>query len=307
MIEVGPGIDPALEAAYDCRTAVPDHPAILDRWREASAAVRNRVDLPRRLDLPYGHGRRHTLDLFGAVASQRPRPLLILLHGGGWQAMDKGLFSLLAPPFVTAGGAVAVLNYPQCPDEPLEAIAASIREAVRMLWHQAAALGLDRRRFVVAGHGAGGHLVAEMLSTHWPNLDPLLPRDTVRGGIAISGLFDLEPLVATSLNRVLGLDADAARRNSPLWRDPVPGTSLTLAVGERESAAFHWQSIRLARDWAARGVTTTWVALPGRHHFSALEALAEPDHPLFRDALARLSLRSPTPVPLRASSGVAGW
>lgn len=285
-----PAVDPDLEVAYNGRAAVPDHAAFVTRWREASLAARTRDDIPRRLDLAYGRGPRQTLDLFGFGFGVPTRPLLIFLHGGDWQAMDKGTFSFLAPPFVEAGAAVAILNYPLCPDVPLDIIAVVLRGAIQMLWREAATLGVDRRRFVIAGHAAGGHLVAEMLCTRWPRLDRAMPVDSLRGGIAVSGVFDLEPLTHTSLNAALGLTEAAARRNSPLFRDPVPGTSLTLAVGGLESDAVHAQSARLARGWAAMGAHETWIPLPGRHQFSALDALVEIDHPLFHDALARLGL-----------------
>nr|WP_281354690.1 alpha/beta hydrolase [Roseospira navarrensis] len=219
-----------------------------------------------------------------------PRPVLIVLHGGYWQAMDKSVFGFLAPPFVEAGAAVVILNYPLCPDEPLSAITNAVREAIQVLWQDASILGLDRHRFVVAGHSAGGHLVAQMLCTNWPGLDAGMPLDTLKGGIAISGLFDLRPLVRTSINGALRLDTAAAERNSPLFGTPLPGVSLTLAVGELESDAFHDQSGRLLQRWIAQGAHATWIPLPGRHHFTALEALADPRHELFHDALGRLGV-----------------
>lgn len=287
------GPDPELEAAYNCRAAVPEHEAIFSRWAEASAAARADAGDVLRRDVRYAAGPRRTLDLFGAGLGVLPRPLLIFFHGGYWQAMDKSLSSFLAPPFVEAGAAVAIVNYPLCPAEPLPAITAAVREAVQMLWHESSNLGLDRRRFVLAGHSAGGHLVAELLSTPWPLLDAAMPVDALHAGLAISGLFDLRPLVRTSLNDRLGLDDAAAHRASPLFRDPVPGASLTLAVGSLESDAFHDQAVRLAQRWAARGANETWLTLPGRHHFSAVETLADPDSELFHDALGRLALAAP--------------
>ncbi|MBB4285216.1 alpha/beta hydrolase [Roseospira goensis] len=291
MTEPGtPAIDPALEAAYNCRAAVPDHPAIFARWAEHSAAVRTEAGESLRRDLRYGDGSRRTLDLFGGALGMLPRPLLIFLHGGYWQSMDKSSFSFLAPRLIEAGAAVAVVNYPLCPEASLPVIVAAVREAVQMLWHEATPLGLDRRRFIVAGHSAGGHLVAELMCTRWPDVDAAMPVDAVKGGVALSGLFDLRPLVRTSINEKLGLDGPAAERNSPLFRDPVPGGSLTLAVGELEHEAFHGQAARLAQRWAALGVNETWLTLPGRHHFSVVDALADPYAELFHDTLGRLGL-----------------
>lgn len=294
----GPDIDPVLEAAYNCRAAVPDHEEIFSRWAETGAAARREAEDRMRRDIRYAEGNRCTLDLFGVTRpAMRRRPLLIFLHGGYWQAMDKSSFSGLARPFMQAGAAVAIVNYPLCPEASLRTIIAAVREAVMYLWHEAHPLGLDRHRFVVAGHSAGGHLVAELLCTRWPSLDPSMPLDTLAGGIAISGLFDLIPLVRTSLNGALGLDTATAEQLSPLFRNPVPGVSLTLAVGEFESDAFHDQSARLAHHWAAHGAGLTWFLLRGCNHFTALEAFGESAQRLHHDALGRLGLGArPSPA-----------
>lgn len=288
-----PRIDPALEAAYNCRAAVPEHADIFDRWSRESADARAWAGRLLRRDVRYGQGARHTMDVFGIGMTALPRPVLIFLHGGYWQAMDKSTFGFLAPYFVSAGAAVAIPNYPLCPDVALPAITQAVREAIQVLWQDASILGLDRHRFVVAGHSAGGHLAAQMLSTPWPVYDSAMPVDTLKGGIAISGLFDLRPLVQTSINQKVMLTEAGACDASPLFSDPMPGTSLTLAVGEHESDAFHDQSVQLLQRWTTLGVQTTWVSLPGRHHFSAVEALADPDHALFHDALGRLGLTAP--------------
>lgn len=290
----GAGVDPALEAAYNCRAAVPDHEAIFARWARESEAARGHLTAYLRRDIDYGGGPRRTLDLFTAGGAL-PRPVLVFFHGGYWQAMDKSSFSFVAPPFVAAGAAVVVVNYPLAPAEPLEDITRAARGAVRLIWEDAHILGLDRRRIVVAGHSAGGHLVAELLATNWPRLGSGMPADLLRGGIAISGLFDLAPLIRTSLNAKLGLTERLARQSSPLFRDPAPGASLTLAVGGLESDAFHAQSLALAQRWAALGVNQTWITLPDRHHFSAMEALCAPDQALFHDALGRLGLTATGP------------
>jgi arylformamidase len=285
--------DPDLERAYNCRAAVPEHPEIFDRWSRESADARAWAGRLLRRDVRYGQGGRRTMDVFGAGMTALPRPALIFLHGGYWQAMDKSVFGFLAPPFVKAGASVVIPNYPLCPTEPLPNIINAVREAIQVLWQDASILGLDRHRFVVAGHSAGGHLTAQMLCTRWPSVDSAMPVDTLKGGIAISGLFDLQPLVRTTINGALRLDEAAARRASPLFADPLPGASLTLAVGDRESDAFHDQSVRLMQRWAGQGAHATWFPLPGRHHFSAVEALADPGQALFHDALGRLGLTWP--------------
>lgn len=271
-------IDPALEAQYNIRRAIPGFPAVFARWRERSAAARARLRC--RLDLAYGADEAETLDLF-LPEGEGPFPVQMFIHGGYWQAMDKSDFSYLAEALVEAGIAVAVVNYALCPQTTIDAIAGQMRRALAWLAREAAGLGLDAGRLQVAGHSAGGHLVA-MLMADRPSAGRLC------SGIAISGLFDLEPLRATSINAALGLDAAAARRASPLFMTPAGGAPLALAVGGAETLAFHDQADALAARWGAAGARIERVALPGRDHFAAVDALAEPESPLFAAALRLL-------------------
>jgi arylformamidase len=119
----------ALDAQYNLRRAVPAHPAYFARWAEESAAVRARM--PCRLDIAYGGAPEATLDLFPAPVA--PAPLLVFIHGGYWQAMDKSDFSFVAPAYLAAGIAVAVVNHTLAPAADMDAIVAQVRAAVVFL------------------------------------------------------------------------------------------------------------------------------------------------------------------------------
>jgi arylformamidase len=144
---------------------------------------------------------------------------------------------------------------------------------------QAAKLVYERtgKPIVAAGHSAGGHLAACLLATDWSMVDPGLPKDVVTAAYAISGLFDLEPLVGTSVNTALKLDREEARRLSPLhWKAPADGV-LDAIVGEAESDEYHRQSDTVAAAWAAHGVATTYQVVPGANHFTVIAPLVNPD------------------------------
>ena len=269
-------IDAQEERLYNARAAVPDHGDFFARWTARSAAYRETAG--GRLSLPYGTSPRQSLDLFTPTGGGPAPPLLMFIHGGYWQGLDKSLFSYLAEALVAAGAAVAVVGYDLCPAVRIDRIAAQIRAAMAFLWNQAGALSIDRERLFVSGHSAGGHLTAMMMATDWPAFDPALPEELIRGGVAISGLFDLAPLIATSMNRNLGLDAAAARANSPLFMTPRGRGPLVLAVGGDESAGFRGQSDRLRDAWGKRCRRLT---IAGRHHFSVVEDLADPNSALF--------------------------
>src|SRR6202008_1316218 len=119
------------------------------------------------------------------------------------------------------------------------------------------------RPLVVSGHSAGGHLAACMLATDWPQFESSLPRDLVVAAYAISGLFDLVPLVGTSINKALQLDQATASAASPLlWQAPSRG-SLDAVVGENESAEYFRQSNAIVDTWGAAGVATRFGVVAG--------------------------------------------
>ncbi len=143
---------------------------------------------------------------------------------------------------------------------------------------------------VISGHSAGGHLAACLLATDWPAFDASLPADLVKAAYAISGLFDLGPLVETSINKALRLDHATARTVSPLfWTAPARG-SLDAVVGENESAEYLRQSRSIAERWGAAGIATRFGTVPGANHFTAIAPLADPNAPMVL-RLAELAAR----------------
>ncbi len=133
---------------------------------------------------------------------------------------------------------------------------------------------------VVSGHSAGGHLAACMLATDWRAFDASLPEGLVTAAYAISGLFDLRPLVSTSINNALNLDDASARAVSPLfWKSPVRGT-LDGVVGSHESAEYLRQSRTIVDAWGAAGIATRFATIPDANHFTAIAPLADPSSPM---------------------------
>lgn len=265
-----------LDALYNNRAAVPDHGRWMDRWPHASREAR--AWLGGQLDLPYGPAERQRLDLFPAAG--RSAPLLVFIHGGYWRALDKSDFSFAAPAFVEAGIAVAVLGYPLAPAATLDEITESVRLAIGWLFEEAAGFGIDRARLHVSGHSAGGHLTAMALSTDWAARG--LPADLVKGGTAISGLYDLEPIRLCYLNQDLHLTPDMARRNSPIELAPNRAGPLILSVGGRETDEFLRQQERYAEAWQGAGLPLQIVPMPDAQHFSIVEAFATPGSPLYQ-------------------------
>ncbi len=252
------------EVQYNNRAAVPDHPAVMARWKAGAEAARA-AHPP--LTLAHGPGPRETIDLFEASPDA---PVVVFIHGGYWQALDPSWFSWIAPPLLAHGVSLALPAYDLCPAVRLGRIVTQMRQATELLRARAG----DRP--VVTGHSAGGHLAACMLS-----------EGRASAAVALSGVFDLAPLIPTSLNAALRLDPQEAAALSPIhWPAPnggAPGgTVLDCVVGAEETPEFLRQSRAMAGLWAARGATTRFEALEGLNHFTVLDPLADADSALVR-------------------------
>jgi arylformamidase len=259
------GID--YEVEYNNRARVPENPQLMAGWATDAAAYRE-TWAPRRI--AYGPGARHVIDIF---AGDGEGPFVVFIHGGYWQALDGSWFSHMARGLNAHDLTVAVPTYDLCPQVSVAEIIADMRQAMREL----AKLS---RRLVISGHSAGGHLAACMLATDWKAYDPSLPPDLVSAAYAISGLFDLGPLVPTTINKALGLDLAAAKAASPLfWKPPSHG-SLDAVVGEAESAEYHRQSRGIVEAWGEGGHATRYGTVPAANHFTAIAPLADPASPM---------------------------
>jgi arylformamidase len=263
-------IDANLEAQYNARAAVPEHVDIQADWQRRSERLRATHDC--KLDLAYGDGERHKLDLFTAGAANGP--LQMYLHGGYWQRGERRANHFVAEGLCAHGVNVAMVGYDLCPSVTLDDIVAQARAALAWLWRNAEPLGFDAGRIQVCGHSAGGHLTAMLMATRWSDLGADLPADVIHSGIAISGLYELEPLRHTSLNEALAMDAETARRNSPALLPGTGGAPLTAAVGGMESAEFRRQATTLVDRWRDRSGAVEVLDVPGTNHFTILEELA---------------------------------
>jgi arylformamidase len=254
------------EAEYNNRRRVPEYPAINARWQAASDAYRPTAHAD--LDQPYGPAERHRYDLFRA--DKRPAPLVAYIHGGYWQRGDRKDYSFVAQALNAAGIDVALPSYSLCPAVSVMDIVAELRLCLAVIWKK------TQKRPVVTGHSAGGHLTAAMVASDWSKVAGV-PADLVRAGVAISGVFDLAPLIPTSINDLVHLDERSARAASPLlWPPPPKGRALVATVGGNESSEFLRQNREIAQAWARAGLRTECLVVPGTDHFTVVDELAKP-------------------------------
>lgn len=216
------------------------------------------------LDIAYGPHPRQTLDLFRTP--RKRRATVAYFHAGYWQSRDKSGFRFLAPPLAADGFDVAIINYPLSPDMGVNDIVVAANASLAAL----AAL-TENAPLILVGHSAGAQIAVELgMSAHTADW-------LVTGVLAISGVFDLAPLIDTSVNEKLALDAVAARAASPLHRVVSGAPRAIFAVGALETRAFRDQTARMSEAWAGAGNANALMTVPDADHFSILDELCRED------------------------------
>ena len=271
----GPYDQAGLDAQFNLGAAVPDRLGYLARRDTLSLWAYK--SYPVRRDLAYGPHPRQRVDVF---PSGPGAPLLIFIHGGYWRSSDKESFAFIAPAFVEAGIAVALVEYALCPTVTLPTLCNQVRDAVVWLAQNSRELGIEDGPFVVSGHSAGGHLAVWLSGLDWTESG--LTGSPIRGAVSISGLFDLEPIRLSYLNEDLRLDAETARRFSPVHQLPVAAAPVVFCVGGHETEEFRRQQADVVAAWTGAGLTCSVIDMPDQNHFDIIEALGDPGTPLHR-------------------------
>jgi arylformamidase len=265
------GMDRAqLDAAYNNGAAVKERDAIIADWTARSAQVRR--ERKAHLDLRYGESPRERVDIF--LADNPKAPTLAFIHGGYWQMNDKENFAFLGEGPLAHGINFALIGYTLAPEARLSRIVHEVQRATQFIAERLGDYGADPTRLYMSGWSAGGHLTAMTM-----------PLRVVRGGLAISGIYDLEPIRLNYLNEKLGLDEDEAERNSPLLHIPPMAGELVVAYGTGELPELCRQSIEYAQAWVERELPGHLLPVDGANHFTVMETLASPDGALMKALL----------------------
>lgn len=260
------GMDRAeLDLAYTNGAFIAGAESFPPRWEAEAAAFRDSLGGRARLGLAYGPGARQRLDLF--LPEERPRGVLVFVHGGYWMAFGRAVWSHLAAGAVARGWACAMPSYTLAPEARIADMTAEIARACALV------AGLVEGPLVVTGHSAGGHLAARMgcAGMAVPRLARVMP---------ISPLSELAPLMAATMNEKLRLDMAEAAAESPAQLALQAGVGAHVWVGGQERPAFLWQARLLSEAWGCG-----WTVDPGRHHFDVVEGLSDPASPLMEACL----------------------
>jgi arylformamidase len=275
-----------LDQQYNNRQRVADFDALVADWQNRSLAFSQRTEIV--AEIAYGRHSREYLDIIPASDSQSP--VQVFFHGGYWQALDKAVFHFVAEGFFRNGITTVMVNYPLAPAARIDTIVASCRRALAWIHTNIGQYNGDHRRLYLSGHSAGGHLVAMLMATAWDDVDRPLPESAIKGGCSISGLFDLEPIRLCYLNKVLAMDRNLARRNSPLTLAPAVKAPLILSVGALESEEYHRQSLTMGEVWQREGIAIARVPVAQADHFSILDSLVETNGILLGAILKQMNI-----------------
>jgi arylformamidase len=260
----------------------PRQPALLvDLQRRGALQEANALGTA--FDLPYGAHPRQRFDFFAAPWAEAT---FAYFHAGYWQARDKSQFRFIVPALIDAGFNVALVNYPLCPDATLAALTEAVRDFVPAVRGQQ---GVNEVPLIAAGHSAGAHLAVELALTDWAARG--VPPDAISGVAALSGIYDLEPLIATPINDNLRLDAPAARAASPIHRVRSGLPPALFALGALETSAFRTQNAQMCAAWEKSGNSGSTLVVDDADHFSLLRGLTERRALLF-EAIVELGRRS---------------
>ena len=248
-----------LDDAYANAPYIPDADSYPPRWQQEAKAFRDALGARAELGIRYGESDRQVVDLFHPEGPATGA--LIFVHGGYWKAFDQRSWSHLAAGALASGWAVAMPGYDLCPDARISEITQQIAEATALIAARA------QGPMALTGHSAGGHLVCRMMD---PAVLGVEVRERIRCIAPISPVADLVPLLETTMNDVLHLDANEAQAESPVSA-PAPKTAVKVWVGGAERPAFLEQAHALAVAWSVPE-----VVVPHKHHFDIIEALSDP-------------------------------
>ena len=250
-----------LDDSYNNTKAVPESPAMFNAWIERSKVFR--MNHSQYLDIAYGPLEREKIDYYSAGPNT---PVVIFIHGGFWQARSKNDFAFLAENYLKEGISVAMVGYPLAPQANMDQIVASSEKAVKFISQHISKWGGNPKNVVLSGWSSGGHLSVTSMNGM-----------KVKAVVPISGIFELEPLIGSYLNKNLQMDLAIAQRNSPMLNLPKGTTPIYLFVGGSELSEMRRQSYEFADKFKSSKYPVAFVVIPGKDHYTMLEQFEFPE------------------------------
>ncbi|HEY7559878.1 MAG TPA: alpha/beta hydrolase [Candidatus Binatia bacterium] len=263
-----------IEYQYNPRVSVPEFPE-LARVRSAISR-RVRESAKSWLNIAYGTSPRETLDIY--TADKVGGPVLVYIHGGYWRSGTKEDNANFVPAFTQRGANVVLIEYDLCPAVTVTDIVRQTRAAIAWVYRNIADYRGDAAKFYVSGHSAGGHLTAMALANDWEKAG--LPKDFIKGAVAMSGVHDLDMVMHISANEQIRMSPEIAEQNGPLRHPPRVDCPLLVAVGAVEPEGWKQMSKDYFEFCKQRGLNAEYLEVPGANHYTMSEHLGDPNSPL---------------------------
>lgn len=264
-----------LNDQYNNRLHVPDYADYFERWEKLSRQTEKEHTVIK--NIFFGNHAEECLDIFPAKVPLAKT--IVFIHGGYWHLLDKALFHFLAGDFARHDITTVFINYPLAPASSIDTIVSSCRSAIKWLHNNLVRFNGDPSQLYVMGHSAGAHLAAMLLVEEGMNF--------LRGVVALSGLFRLQPVMLSYINEAVCMDNNTAIRNSPVCLEPAHACPLLLVTGEDETEEFKDQSLDLYNAWKGRQSCMELLSITGTNHYSILDAVTEKGSPL-QSAILRM-------------------
>jgi|SaaInlStandDraft_2_1057019.scaffolds.fasta_scaffold03726_5 arylformamidase len=257
-----------LDRQYEHRHFVTNADELLAFQAAESKRVREQAD--GRFDVAYGPGEDEILDIYLAENNESPAPIVVFFHGGRWAMGSKNSNCEAAEMYTNKGVHFVSVNFSLLPDVTMDVLIGQCRNAAAWVWRNADTFGGDPARMFVHGKSSGAHVAGMMAVTDWTSYGEL-PADLFKGGLLVSGMYDLEPVRLTFRNAWLKMNEAAALANSPIRHIPANGCKLIVGVGALETDEFRRQSREFAEAWSGASLQCQFAEMPDRHHFSIHE------------------------------------
>ncbi len=271
-----------LDAQYNNRVRFSDFEESFQLWAQMSEKTREKFSSSSQIDVPFGSSPMEKLDIF--PAKKKDAPIYVFIHGGYWYSLDKSDYSYVAEGMRPHDFTTIVINFDLAPNVSMSEIVCQNRRAFNWIYKNAKEFGGDREQIYASGHSAGGQLVAMIMASDWQDISKS-DQKLLKGGCAISGLFDLLPIQRSYLNKTLQMTEAEAKQISPLYLNYDYSAPMLLISGEHESDEYRRQTYDMHKRWEELGYQSEIVTGKNLNHFNIVDSLVDPESPFVLDQL----------------------
>ena len=276
-----------LDAAYDQSFYAPMAASIRKRYATNREAARARLGQPKRE--AYGPSAIEKLDIYRAKRANAP--IFVYVHGGAWRVGSAKNSAFSAELLVNSGAHYIALDFAAIKEAggDLRVMADQVRRGIAWVYKNAKSFGGDADRLYIGGFSSGGHLCGVALVTDWQK-DFGLPADAVKGGLCMSGMYDLKPVRLSKRSSYVNFTDEIEQAMSSQRHLDKLHAPVIVSYGTDETPEFQRQSRDFTAAVKAAGKPVGLVVAQHYNHFEMGESLANPYGPNGRAALALMKL-----------------